>query len=65
MDVGTISNWGASLYRSTSAVGDGDVGQKGSYYRRQQRKKKPATEDKPAPTLSTSEDSKHTIDIRV
>ena len=65
MDFGTTTNVNASYYQTTSAITDRDVGQKGSYYRQQRRKKKPATEDKTSQTRSRGEDSQHTIDIRV
>ncbi len=65
MDIGTTTNVNASQYRATTAIGDRDVGQKGSFYRRQRRDKKQTTEEKTLPTRTTSKGEKHTIDIRV
>ena len=41
MDIGTTAQVGVLQHRTTTAIGDRDVGQKGSFYRRQRRDKKP------------------------
>ena len=65
MDIGTTTQVSAAQYRTTTAVGDRDVGQKGSFYRRQRGNKKHTTEEKTPSKRSNSEHAQHTIDIRV
>ena len=66
MDVGPPPRVILPSQRTTSAVGDGDVGQKGSYYRRRTREKKSAQpEDTQVPTQDRTDESRPSIDIRV
>ena len=65
MDIGTTAHVSYPQHRTTTAIGDRDVGQKGSFYRRQRRDKKQTTEEKEPATHSTDEGSQHKIDIRV
>lgn len=51
--------------RSTSAVGDGDVGQNSPYYQRHQKKKQPSQKEEPEDQPSRRERSTSRIDIRV
>ncbi len=65
MDIGTTTQVSAPQHRTTTAVGDRDVGQKGSFYRRQRQNKKHPMEENESSKRSTDERSQHTIDIRV
>ncbi|GJL63420.1 MAG: hypothetical protein NPIRA04_20740 [Nitrospirales bacterium] len=65
MDVGTTTHVSFPQHRTTTAIGDRDVGQKGGYFRRRPRDKKPATPEKSNKPRQTGKGSRHTIDIRV
>ena len=65
MDIGTTTQVSAAQYRTTTAVGDRDVGQKGSFYRRQRQNNKHLPEEKRSSKQSNDERTQHTIDIRV
>ena len=65
MDVGPPPKIFAPPPRTTSAVGDGDVGQKGSYYRRRARENKPVEADQDVVAKDRSDESGSSIDIRV
>ena len=51
--------------RSTSAVGDGDVGQNNSYYQRHLKKKQTPQKETPEDQMPRIEGSTSHIDIRV
>ncbi|GJL65535.1 MAG: hypothetical protein NPIRA05_05060 [Nitrospirales bacterium] len=65
MDVGTTTHVSFPQHRTTTAIGDRDVGQKGGYFRRRPRDKKPSTPQNSTNTSQPGKDSRHTIDIRV
>ena len=65
MDVGPPQKIFAPPPRTTSAVGDGDVGQKGSYYRRRAREKNPIDSDDAHIAKDQLDESGGSIDIRV
>ena len=65
MDVGPPPRIFSPTQRSTSAVGDGDVGQKGSYYRRRAREKKSAQPEDAHEPKDRTDESHPSIDIRV
>ncbi|MGB0910459.1 MAG: hypothetical protein ACPGYT_08865 [Nitrospirales bacterium] len=64
MDIGTTAPISVPQHRTTTAIGERDVGQKGSYYRRQRRGKKQTTKESPQ-ARPTDESSQYRIDIRV
>lgn len=51
--------------RSTSAVGDGDVGQNSPYYQRHPKKKQPPQKEAPEDQMPRIEGPTSRIDIRV
>jgi len=51
--------------RSTSAVGDGDVGQNTPYYQRHPKKKQTSQKESPEDPMPRMEGSTSHIDIRV
>ena len=51
--------------RSTSAVGDGDIGQNSPYYQRHKKKKQPSQEKAPEDQMPRIDNSTSRIDIRV
>ena len=65
MDVGPPPKIFAPPPRTTSAVGDGDVGQKGSYYRRRARENKSVEPDEDLVAKDRMDNSGSSIDIRV
>lgn len=65
MDVGPPPRIYTPAQRTTSAVGDGDVGQKGTYYRRRTMQKKSALPDDTQEPKERSDESRSSIDIRV
>jgi|GEM_PF-6357763 len=67
MNIGTIPHKPIDLARKTSAVGDRDVGQKGSWYQRQHShsKKNEQTEDEPLPKSKPMDQAQQSIDIRI
>ncbi len=65
MDFGTSTNVSIAQSRSTTAIGDRDIGQKGSFYRRNARKKKNEEKATSSPVQTAEEKAHHTIDIRV
>ena len=65
MDVGPPPKIFAPPPRTTSAVGDGDVGQKGSYYRRRARENKSVETDQDPGAKDRPDESGGSIDIRV
>ncbi len=65
MDIGTTAQISVPQHRTTTAVGDRDVGQKGSFYRRQRRDKQQSEEEELPEARSKNKKSQHTIDIRV
>ena len=65
MDVGPPPKIFAPPPRTTSAVGDGDVGQKGSYYRRRARENKHVEADQDPVAKDRTDESGGSIDIRV
>ncbi len=65
MDIGTTTQVSLPQHRTTTAIGDRDVGQKGSFYRRQRRNKKQHAEEQSPETRAPDEPSQHRIDIRV
>ncbi|GJL55710.1 MAG: hypothetical protein NPIRA02_28420 [Nitrospirales bacterium] len=65
MDIGTTAQVHFPQHRTTTAIGDRDVGQKGSYFRRRPREKKPSTPEKSTKTPNPNKDTRQIIDIRV
>jgi len=67
MNIETIPHKPIALARTTSAVGDRDIGQKGSWYQRQNShgKKKEPPEDEPIVENQPIDQTQQTIDIRV
>ncbi|GJL49730.1 hypothetical protein [Candidatus Nitrospira salsa] len=65
MDIGTTTPVSFPQHRTTTAIGDRDAGQKGGYFRRKPRDKKPSTPEKSTKTRQPGKGPRHTIDIRV
>ncbi|WP_447968971.1 hypothetical protein [Nitrospira sp. M1] len=65
MDIGTTTQVSFPQHRTTTAIGDRDVGQKGSYFRRRPRDKKSSTPETSTKTRQPNKDARQTIDIRV
>lgn len=65
MEITKVPPPAISPARSTSAVGDGDVGQNSPYYRRNQKKKQASPGEQTEDATPRIEGSPSHIDIRV
>lgn len=65
MDVGLPPRLIVPSQRTPSAIGDGDVGQKGNYYRRRLREKKSAQLEVAQSSEDRTDESPPSIDIRI